>query len=117
MFAVIFEVQPKTERFDDYLGLAKQLKPRLEAVDGFIDNERFASRRTKGRVLSPFLRRQLSSDSRQVYRSAQTALRSTDPAGLKGVWRIADLERVSLSDKEMDRCWRPPAFCRRTRVQ
>jgi heme-degrading monooxygenase HmoA len=52
MFAVIFEVQPKTERFDDYLGLAKQLKPRLEAVDGFIDNERFASRRTKGRLLS-----------------------------------------------------------------
>lgn len=52
MFAVIFEVQPKTERWDDYLGLAGFLKPKLEAIDGFIDNERFASRRTKGRVLS-----------------------------------------------------------------
>jgi heme-degrading monooxygenase HmoA len=52
MFAVIFEVQPKKERWDDYLDLAKQLKPKLEAIDGFIDNERFESSKTKGRVLS-----------------------------------------------------------------
>jgi heme-degrading monooxygenase HmoA len=52
MFAVIFEVQPKKERWDDYLNLAKQLKPKLEAIDGFIDNERFASRRAEGRLLS-----------------------------------------------------------------
>jgi len=52
MFAVIFEVQPKTERFDDYLALAKALRPKLEAIDGFIDIDRFGSRRTAGRVLS-----------------------------------------------------------------
>src|ERR1700750_748686 len=52
MFAVIFEVQPKAEKFNDYLDLAKFLKPKLEAIEGFIDNERFASKRTKGRVLS-----------------------------------------------------------------
>ena len=52
MFAVIFEVQPKKERWNDYLDLAKFLKPKLEAIDGFIDNERFESKRTKGRVLS-----------------------------------------------------------------
>jgi heme-degrading monooxygenase HmoA len=52
MFAVIFEVQPRNGRFDDYLALAKFLKPKLEAIDGFIDNERFASKRTEGRVLS-----------------------------------------------------------------
>jgi len=52
MFAVIFLVEPKTERWSDYLDLAKLLKPRLEAVDGFIDNERFASLRTRGRLLS-----------------------------------------------------------------
>src|SRR2546427_169082 len=52
MFAVIFEVQPKRERCDDYLELAKQLKPRLEAIDGFLDNERFSSQRKAGRVLS-----------------------------------------------------------------
>lgn len=52
MFVVIFEVQPKQERWDDYLGLAKELKPKLEAIDGFIDNERFESKRRKGCVLS-----------------------------------------------------------------
>ncbi len=52
MFVVIFEVQPKRERWDDYLALAKQLRPKLEAIDGFIDNERFASKKTEGRVLS-----------------------------------------------------------------
>jgi heme-degrading monooxygenase HmoA len=52
MFAVIFEVQPKQERWDDYLSLAKELKPKLEATDGFIENERFASKRTTGRLLS-----------------------------------------------------------------
>ena len=52
MFAVIFLVEPKPERRDDYLDLAKFLKPKLEAVDGFIDNERFASLRTPGRLLS-----------------------------------------------------------------
>jgi len=52
MFAVIFIVQPKKDRFDDYLNLAKLLKPDLEKIDGFIDNERFSSKRTEGRVLS-----------------------------------------------------------------
>src|SRR6266550_7228196 len=52
MFAVIFEVQPKAGKFNDYLDLAKFLKPKLEAIEGFIDNERFESKRTKGRVLS-----------------------------------------------------------------
>jgi heme-degrading monooxygenase HmoA len=52
MFSVIFEVQPKQGKFDEYLGLAKELKPLLESVEGFIDNERFESKRTEGRVLS-----------------------------------------------------------------
>jgi heme-degrading monooxygenase HmoA len=52
MFAVIFEVQPKKECWDDYLELAKLLKPELEKIDGFIDNERFGSKRTEGRLLS-----------------------------------------------------------------
>jgi heme-degrading monooxygenase HmoA len=52
MFAVIFEVQPKQERFDEYLELAKQLKPKLEAIDGYIDNERFKSLRDPRRLVS-----------------------------------------------------------------
>ena len=52
MFAVIFEVLPKPERLDDYLAIAKRLRPELEKIDGFIDNERFESVRSKGRILS-----------------------------------------------------------------
>jgi heme-degrading monooxygenase HmoA len=52
MFSVIFEVFPKAERFDDYLGHAKHLKPILETIDGFVDNERFKSRRRDGWLLS-----------------------------------------------------------------
>ena len=52
MFAVIFEVEPKPERWDDYLALAASLKPALETIDGFISVERFASAKTKGRLLS-----------------------------------------------------------------
>src|SRR5947208_1461687 len=52
MFAVIFEVRPKKERWDEYLALAGQLKPKLEAIDGFVENERFASKREEGRLLS-----------------------------------------------------------------
>jgi heme-degrading monooxygenase HmoA len=52
MFAVIFEVQPKSDRWDQYLDLAKQLRPELERIAGFMDNERYRSRRTEGRLLS-----------------------------------------------------------------
>jgi heme-degrading monooxygenase HmoA len=52
MFSVIFEVHPKQEKFDLYLDLAKGLKPILEGIDGFIDNERFESMRRRGWILS-----------------------------------------------------------------
>jgi heme-degrading monooxygenase HmoA len=52
MFSVIFEVHPRQERAADYLSLAAHLKPRLEKIEGFIDNERFESQRRHGWVLS-----------------------------------------------------------------
>lgn len=52
MFAVIFGVQPRADRWDQYLSLAAQLRPELERIDGFIDNERFRSLRAEGRLLS-----------------------------------------------------------------
>lgn len=52
MFAVLFEVCPKPERWDDYLGYAGLLRPELERIDGFVENERFASRRRPGWLLS-----------------------------------------------------------------
>lgn len=52
MFAVVFEVHPKPEHWQDYLGLAGALRPELEKIDGFIANERFTSRGREGWVLS-----------------------------------------------------------------
>ena len=52
MFSVIFEVHPNEGRKDDYLELAKHLKPILETIDGFVDNERFESKLRPGWVLS-----------------------------------------------------------------
>jgi heme-degrading monooxygenase HmoA len=52
MFSVIFEVCPRKERFNDYLDLARHLKPIIEKIDGFIDNERFESVRRPGWLLS-----------------------------------------------------------------
>lgn len=52
MFSVIFEVLPMAGKKDEYLDHAKHLKPILETVDGFIDNERFESQRRPGWVLS-----------------------------------------------------------------
>jgi heme-degrading monooxygenase HmoA len=52
MFVVIFEVQPKAERWNDYLDTARLLRPELERIDGFIDNERYRSASVEGRVLS-----------------------------------------------------------------
>jgi heme-degrading monooxygenase HmoA len=52
MFSVIFEVLPGQGKKDEYLDLAKHLKPILETIDGFVDNERFESRLRPGWVLS-----------------------------------------------------------------
>jgi len=52
MFVVLFEVQPHDELREEYLDVAKLLRPELEAIEGFIGNTRFASARTPGRLLS-----------------------------------------------------------------
>jgi heme-degrading monooxygenase HmoA len=52
MFAVIFEVQPKTQQFESYLGIAKILRPELEQIDGFVENIRYRSLTREGSILS-----------------------------------------------------------------
>lgn len=52
MFSVIFEVLPNEGRKEEYLELAKHLRPILEKIDGFVDNERFESKFRPGWVLS-----------------------------------------------------------------
>ena len=52
MYVVIFEVQPRPGREQDYLAIAQQLRTELEHIDGFISIERFASLTTEGKILS-----------------------------------------------------------------
>jgi len=52
MFVVLFEVQPHDELREEYLDVAKLLRPELEAIEGFIGNTRFASARRPMRLLS-----------------------------------------------------------------
>jgi heme-degrading monooxygenase HmoA len=52
MFAVIFEVNPRKEAWDDYLAHAATLRPELLAIEGFIANERYASLSRPGWLVS-----------------------------------------------------------------
>jgi heme-degrading monooxygenase HmoA len=52
MFAVLFEVQPRSDRWDAYLDNAKALRPELEQIDGFVDNIRYRSLTREGLLLS-----------------------------------------------------------------
>jgi heme-degrading monooxygenase HmoA len=52
MIAVIFEVWPKSERKQEYLDIAAQLRPMLDNIEGFISIERFESLSEPGKLLS-----------------------------------------------------------------
>ncbi|BCH28008.1 antibiotic biosynthesis monooxygenase family protein [Mesorhizobium sp. L-8-3] len=52
MIAVIFEVVPADGRRDAYLGIAADLRPLLDGIDGFVSVERFQSLSDPSRLLS-----------------------------------------------------------------
>lgn len=52
MIAVIFEAEPAPGQQDTYLGLAADLRPLLDGIDGFLSIERFASLANPGKLLS-----------------------------------------------------------------
>jgi heme-degrading monooxygenase HmoA len=52
MIAVIFEVEPAPAQRQAYLDTAAALRAELEAIDGFISIERFASLAQPGKLLS-----------------------------------------------------------------
>ena len=52
MFSVLFEVHPRPDRWDAYLGYAGMLRPELERVEGFVDNVRYRSLTREGWILS-----------------------------------------------------------------
>jgi heme-degrading monooxygenase HmoA len=52
MFSVLFEVRPKDDQWDTYLGYAKMLRPELEDIEGFVANIRYRSMTRSGWILS-----------------------------------------------------------------
>jgi heme-degrading monooxygenase HmoA len=52
LFAVVFEVKPDAAHADEYLKIAGSLRPALEKIPGFLENERFRSRSRNGYLLS-----------------------------------------------------------------
>jgi heme-degrading monooxygenase HmoA len=52
MIAVIFEVEMKAGRAQEYFDLATRLRTELQKLDGFISVERFESLTTPGKYLS-----------------------------------------------------------------
>ena len=52
MIAVIFEVHPAKGHMDDYLGIAADLRPLLDGIDGFLSIERFQSLADGGKLVS-----------------------------------------------------------------
>ncbi len=52
MIAVIFEVWPHPQTRQTYLDIAAALRPRLDAIDGFISVERFQSLTDPAKLLS-----------------------------------------------------------------
>ncbi len=52
MIAVLFEAVPRPDRTSDYLGAAAELRPHLDAIDGFLGIERFESLSQPGKLLS-----------------------------------------------------------------
>ncbi|GLK80447.1 antibiotic biosynthesis monooxygenase family protein [Methylopila turkensis] len=95
MIAVIFEVTPAEGRADDYFAIAMSLKAEVEAIDGFISVERFASVTTPGKFLSLSIWRDEESVQRwravAKHRAAQTAGRRDVFAGYR--LRVASVIR------------------------
>ncbi|HVU46242.1 MAG TPA: hypothetical protein VHD85_08960 [Terracidiphilus sp.] len=52
MFCGMLEVNPRSDQVDNYFGMAKMLRPELEKIDGFVDNDRYASLTRPGWLLS-----------------------------------------------------------------
>ncbi|UZJ64327.1 antibiotic biosynthesis monooxygenase [Sphingobacterium sp. KU25419] len=52
MIAVIFEVVPKQGKKEEYLNIAKALRPELDHISGFISIERFQSLVDPKKILS-----------------------------------------------------------------
>jgi len=103
MIAVIFEVEPAAGQRQAYLDVAAALRPKLEAIDGFISIERFESLTRPGRVLSLSIWR--DEDAVRAWRNLE-GHREAQAAGRGGMFtdyriRVAQVIRdYTLHDRD-----------------
>lgn len=103
MIAVIFEVEPAAGKRDAYLGIAAQLRPLLDGIDGFLSIERFQSLADPNRVLSLSFWR--DEEAVKAWRNTEEH-RQAQQAGRGGIFagyrlRIAHVVRdYGLSERE-----------------
>ncbi|AZN97151.1 antibiotic biosynthesis monooxygenase [Mesorhizobium sp. M9A.F.Ca.ET.002.03.1.2] len=83
MIAVIFEVEPAAGRRDAYLGIAADLRPLLDGIDGFLSIERFQSLADPNRILSLSFWR--DEEAVQVWRNTEEH-RQAQKAGRRGIF-------------------------------
>ncbi|MBB5045178.1 antibiotic biosynthesis monooxygenase family protein [Shinella fusca] len=103
MIAVIFEVVPAPGRMDAYLDTARDLRPLLDEVDGFLSIERFRSLTDPTRLLSLSFWR--DEEAVRAWRTTEEH-RAAQAAGRNGVFdayrlRIASVVRdYGLNDRD-----------------
>ena len=103
MIAVIFEVVPAPGRMDAYLDTARDLRPLLDEVDGFLSIERFRSLTDPTRLLSLSFWR--DEEAVKAWRTTEEH-RAAQAAGRNGVFdayrlRIASVVRdYGLNDRD-----------------
>jgi heme-degrading monooxygenase HmoA len=88
MIAVIFEVEPAAGRRDAYLGIAAELRPLLEGIDGFISVERFQSLANPDRILSLSFWRDEEAVTRWRTLPAHRAMQAAGRAGIFAGYRL-----------------------------
>lgn len=103
MIAVIFEVIPAPGQREQYLEIAAALRPRLEAIDGFISIERFQSLADPDKLLSlSFFRDEaavLAWRNVEAHRAAQALGRGGVFSGYR--LRVAAVQRdYGLNERE-----------------
>jgi heme-degrading monooxygenase HmoA len=94
MIAVIFEVEPAPGRRQDYLDAAAALRAELEAIDGFLSIERFASLARPERMLSLSFWRDEDAVQRWRTLPSHRAMQAEGRAGIFRDYRLRVAEVV-----------------------
>lgn len=98
MFAVIFEVCPRPGHWDDYLAHAAILRPEVMKIDGFIANERFASKAALGWLVSLSIWRDEKAVIRWRVHAGHHAVQAKGRSEILAGYRLRVAEVVADSD-------------------